>query len=527
MDRLLVLAGVLLWFLIGTPAHANDSADCNQSSNPELTIRGCTKLLQIRGQTQQNMAFASRNRGVAYYKKGDFDRAIADADRAIAVKPDLAEAYYDRSAAYRAKGDYDRAVADDGIAIRLKPDFAEAYCDRGSAYGAKGDYDRAVADYGIAIRLKPDFAEAYNNRGFAFFLKGDFGRAINNASRALVIRPDYGDAFDTRGEAYRAKGDYDRALADFDSAVRLLPDNAEIRFHRGLANQAKGDTASALADFKVAAGLFRAGDKLRETALARIAELEAVPAAPVKQVGAPATAASEFGRRVALVIGNSAYRSVGLLPNPSRDAELVGAALRRTGVEDVTVAHDLDRDGLIAALKAFAQKADAADWAVIYYAGHGIEVGGLNYLVPVDAKLESDRDVPDEAVSLDRILSSIEGAHKLRLVVLDACRNNPFAQQMKRTGASRAIGRGLARVEPTGATLVVYAAKEGTTAADGDSGNSPFAVSFANRVVESGVEINKTFRFVRQDVLAATGNGQEPFVYGSLPPVDFFFVPPK
>ena len=494
MARLLVLAGALLWFLTGTPAHADDSADCNQSSNPELAIGGCTNLLQIRGQTKQNIAFAFRNRGVAYYKKGDFDRAIADADRAIAVKPD----------------------------------WAEAFCDRGAAYGAKGDYDRANADNDMAIRLKPDFAAAYNNRGFVYFLKGDFDRAIANVNRALVIRPDLGIAFDTRGQAYRAKGDYDRALADFDSAVRLLPDNAEIRFHRGMAKRAKGDVASALADFKVAAGHFRAGDKLREATLARIAELEAIPAAPVKEVSPPlATVASEFGRRVALVIGNSAYRSVGLLSNPARDAELVGAALRRTGVEDVTVVHDLDRDGMIATLKAFAQKADAADWAVIYYAGHGIEVGGLNYLVPVDARLESDRDVPDEAISLERILSSIEGAHKLRLVVLDACRNNPFAQQMKRTSASRAIGRGLARVEPTGATLVVYAAKEGTTAADGDSGNSPFAVSFANRVVESGVEINKTFRFVRQDVLAATGNGQEPFVYGSLPPVDFFFVPPK
>jgi len=129
MARLLVLAGVLLWFLVGTPALANDSADCNQSSNPELTIRGCTKLLQIRGQTKQNIAFAFRNRGVAYYKKGDFDRAIADADRSIAVKPDLAEAFCDRGAAYRAKGDYDRAIADYGMAIRLKPDFAVAYND--------------------------------------------------------------------------------------------------------------------------------------------------------------------------------------------------------------------------------------------------------------------------------------------------------------------------------------------------------------------------------------------------------------
>jgi uncharacterized caspase-like protein len=228
-----------------------------------------------------------------------------------------------------------------------------------------------------------------------------------------------------------------------------------------------------------------------------------------------------------LVIGNSAYRAVQHLPNPSHDAELIGAALRSTGIEDVTVVHDLDRESTVAALKAFARKADAADWAVIYYAGHGIEIGGTNYLIPVDAKLETDCDVLDEAIPLERMQSAIEGAHKLKLIVLDACRNNPFAPQIKVTVANRSIGRGLSPVEPTGATLVVYAAKGGTSAEDGDGVDSPFALSFAKRIVEPGVEINKTLRFLRQDVLRKTGNHQEPFVYGSLPPDDFYFVPPK
>ena len=241
----------------------------------------------------------------------------------------------------------------------------------------------------------------------------------------------------------------------------------------------------------------------------------AVPAAPI-----------ESGRRVALVIGNSAYRAVGLLPNPANDAELVGAALRQAGIE-VTIDHDLDREGMIAALRAFTRKANAADWAVIYYAGHGLEVGGTNYLIPVDAKLETDLDVSDEAISLERMMAAIQGARRLKLVVLDACRNNPFARQMKVTVANRSIGRGLAPAEPTGATLVAYAAKEGTTAQDGDSGDSPFALSFAKRVVEPGVEINIVFRYVRKDVLESTNNEQEPFVYGSLPPDNFYFVAPK
>ena len=142
-------------------------------------------------------------------------------------------------------------------------------------------------------------------------------------------------------------------------------------------------------------------------------------------------------RRVALVIGNSGYRAVQQLPNPSHDAELVGAALRSTGIEDVAVVHDLDRESMVAALKAFARKADAADWAIIYYAGHGIEIGGTNYLIPVDAKLETDRDVPDEAIPLEQMQTTIEGAHKLKLIVLDACRDNPFAAQMKLTVANR------------------------------------------------------------------------------------------
>jgi uncharacterized caspase-like protein len=182
---------------------------------------------------------------------------------------------------------------------------------------------------------------------------------------------------------------------------------------------------------------------------------------------------------------------------------------------------------MVAALKAFARKADAANWAVIYYAGHGIETGGTNYLIPVDAKLETDRDVPEEAISLEQMQSKIEGAHKLKLIVLDACRDNPFAAQMKLTVANRSIGRGLSPVEPTDGTLVVYAAKGGTSVEDGEGDDSPFAISFAKRIVEPGVEINKTFRFLRQDVLRKTGNHQEPFVYGSLPPDDFYFVPPK
>ena len=230
-------------------------------------------------------------------------------------------------------------------------------------------------------------------------------------------------------------------------------------------------------------------------------------------------------RRAALVIGNSAYKAVPALPNARRDAETVAASLRQVGFDSVKVEFDLTREGLINALRLFAREADRADWALIYFAGHGLEVGGTNFLIPVDARLETDRDVNFEAVPLDAILNSVESAKRLRLVLLDACRDNPFASQMRRNGATRSIGRGLARVEPDSGTLVVYASKHGEVALDGDGQNSPFVSAFVKNLPKPGVEIRRLFDLVRDDVMEATRRRQQPFSYGSVPGrEDFYFV---
>jgi hypothetical protein len=232
-------------------------------------------------------------------------------------------------------------------------------------------------------------------------------------------------------------------------------------------------------------------------------------------------------KRVALVIGNGAYTGVPYLPNPPRDAEAVAKAFKRIGFDRVISANNLTRDELLSTLRNFAALADGADWAVVYYAGHGMEIAGTNYALPVDAKLTTDRDVAFEAIPLTQFLTAVEGARKLRLIFVDACRDNPFLAKIRRTGATRSIGRGLARIEPPGGTLVAYAARDGEVAHDGDNGNSPFVSSLLQRIETPGLELNKLFRLVRNDVMVATANSQEPFVYGSLPPDDFFFVPPK
>ncbi|TFV39384.1 caspase family protein [Bradyrhizobium frederickii] len=231
---------------------------------------------------------------------------------------------------------------------------------------------------------------------------------------------------------------------------------------------------------------------------------------------------------VALVMGNSAYKNVARLANPANDAALVGGMFRKAGFDTVDIKLDLNVAEMRRALRDFGGKAREADVAVVYYAGHGIELDGTNYLIPTDATLETDSDVLDETIALDRALFAVEPAKQLRLIILDACRDNPFAKTMKRTIASRAIGRGLAKVEPSSPnTMIAFAAKAGSTASDGDARNSPFATALVERLPLPGLDLRKAFGFVRDDVLKTTGYKQEPYVYGSLGGDDVPLIPAK
>ena len=231
-------------------------------------------------------------------------------------------------------------------------------------------------------------------------------------------------------------------------------------------------------------------------------------------------------KRVALVVGNSAYENVVGLTNPAHDAAAITDMFKRAGFDVVDSKHDLKNAEMRRALREFTDKARDADIAVIYYAGHGIEVNGINYLVPVDAVLERDTDAYDEAISLDRILQAIEPAKRLHLVILDACRNNPFLKKMTRTVASRSMDRGLIGIEPNGQnTLIAYAAKAGFTAMDGDGQNSPFALALLKHLTTPGLDLRRSLGLVRDDVLAATANKQEPYYTGSLGGEDMALVP--
>src|SRR6516165_250949 len=232
-------------------------------------------------------------------------------------------------------------------------------------------------------------------------------------------------------------------------------------------------------------------------------------------------------KRIALAIGNSNYDAVPKLPNPSRDAIAIGQMLRDAHFDNVDVIINASNQELKRALRKFESDADQADIAVIYYAGHGLEIGGINYLIPVDARLASDRDADDEAVRLDRVVSSADSASKLRVIILDACRDNPFTSLMRQhSKGGRAVTSGLGKTEPTSTdTLIAYAAKAGSTAEDGDGQHSPFTAAILKSLTIPGLDIRLAFGRVKDEVMRVTGSRQEPFVYGSLGGSNFPLVP--
>ena len=231
-------------------------------------------------------------------------------------------------------------------------------------------------------------------------------------------------------------------------------------------------------------------------------------------------------RRIALVIGNGKYENAGLLANPTNDADAIADLFTKAGFDSVDRRRDLGVVEFKRAVREFVDRAASADVAVVYYSGHGLEIGGVNYLIPVDAKLTSVLDMDDEAVSLDRILVAAGHVKKLSLIILDACRENPFHPAADDARVTRGVSMGLAGVGPTVAdTLIAFAAKAGSVSYDGDGRNSPFTTALLKYVTQPGLDIRLALGKVRDDVLRATNHRQEPYVYGSLGGENVALVP--
>ncbi len=221
-----------------------------QSVDPDTRIAGCTALIQAGQDTTENLSVIYNNRGTAYERKREYDRAIQDYNEAIRLSPNYAYTYRNRGLAYNNKGDYDRAIQDFNDVIRLNPTYASAYYCRGNAYIGKEDFDRAIQDFNEAIRLNPTYASAYDGRGNAYDGKDDYDRAIRDYNEAIRLNPNDAHTYNNRGLAYNNKGDYDRAIQDYNEAIRLNPNLALAYEKRGDAYLFQSKLTAAITNFE-------------------------------------------------------------------------------------------------------------------------------------------------------------------------------------------------------------------------------------------------------------------------------------
>ena len=230
-------------------------------------------------------------------------------------------------------------------------------------------------------------------------------------------------------------------------------------------------------------------------------------------------------KRVALIVGNSAYAHAGPLTNPANDAADMAAALKEVGIE-VLLGLDLDKRAFDLKVRDFARALTSADTGIFFYAGHGLQVGGRNYLVPVDAQLQNERDLDFEAVALDFVLKQmeLERETKTNIVFLDACRDNPLGRNLARSMGTRStsVGRGLAQVQTGVGTFIAYSTQPGNVALDGAGRNSPFTAALAKGVKAPGRNLTAVMIDVRREVLSVTNGKQVPWDHSALTG-DFYF----
>jgi tetratricopeptide (TPR) repeat protein len=563
MHRLMLILAMALSALWTVPALAQSRSQlgplCTTDTTPaDQQIDACNKIIALKVFSGPQLANVYFWRAVGWNKKGNYPQVIADTTEALRLKPDQA-LYNLRGSAYFDKGEYDIAIADFNDALRSGPPNGSIFHNRGNAYRGKGDYTKAIADYDSANRLSPN-AYSLLNRGLSKQALGDLDAALADINDAIRLDPSLPSGLIDRAVVWRAKGDLDRAIADGTEAIRLARAKAPVNImtppgsvlisayiQRALAYEAKGDFDNAKKDYAAVleGRASDAGSKANQaTAKVRLSLLSEAPAAPPPRNAI--TGPSPFGaapkraesaapvqsaatsRRVALVIGNGAYAHVKSLPNPANDARSIAKSLRDIGFT-VTEGIDLDRAAMQSMTREFLREAARAQIAVVYYAGHGVQIDGRNYLVPVDIQFQSGTDVTAVMMDMDTIMAGLDDQVRTNILILDACRNNPMAPKVATAGTSRGIeggteaGSGLAAPTSLGSgstlgagTLIAFATAPGQVALDGEGANSPFSAALSRHIGTPGLEVQQMLTRVRAEVVAATKSKQVPWSNSSL-----------
>lgn len=563
MSRLFVALALLAATLWSAPASAQSRSQlgllCTTETTPaDRMVEACSKIIALKVFRGEQLATVYFWRAVGWNKKGDYAKVIADTTEAIRLQPSQA-VYNLRGSAYYDKGDYDIAIADFDDALKLGPPDGIIFHNRGNAWRGKGDYAKAVADYDMSIKADPRSAFSFQNRGIAKEALGDLDGALSDINQAIRLDPTLPQPLINRTAIWRAKNDLDRAIADGSEAIRLAKDKPPVNImtppnsvlisaytHRALAYEAKGDYARAKDDYNATLAIVAsdAGSKANQaTAKVRLS-LVTDAAAPIprdaplpatrptavpalQQTGAtpmPSPAPTAPGTRMALVIGNGAYAHVKTLPNPPNDARAVAKSLREIGFT-VSEGVDLDRAAMQRMTREFLRDAVRAQVAIVYYAGHGVQVDGRNYLIPVDVELKPGTGMTEAMIDMDTIMAGLDDQVRTNILIFDACRNNPMAQQIAAAGSSRGIegASGLAAPTSLGSgatfgagTLIAFATAPGQVALDGEGANSPFSAALSRHIGTPGLEVQQMLTRVRAEVVSGTKNKQVPWSNSSL-----------
>src|SRR5438445_917673 len=567
MRRAILILSLLAAALWSAPSLAQSRAQfgplCTTDTTPaDQQIDACNKIIALKIFSGAKLATIYFWRAVGWNKKGNYNQVIADASEAIRLHPSTA-LYNLRGSAYYDKGEDDIAIADFNDALRMGPPSGIIFHNRGNAWRSKGEYAKAIADYDQSIKLGPPSAFSWQNRGISKRALGDLDGALADINEAIRLDPQLPQPLTSRAVIWRAKDDFDHAIADTTEAIRLAKAKAPVNImtppgsvlisaysQRALSYEAKGDLERAKQDYATVlqGQASDAGSKANQaTAKVRLSLLsEVLPpprkpaesprsraesAAPPPPAGAaspppaPAQAATATSRRVALVIGNGAYTHVRALPNPTNDARSIAKSLRDIGFV-VSEGTDLNRTAMQATIRDFLREAARSQVAVVYYAGHGVQVDGRNYLVPVDIQFQAGSGMTDTMMDMDTIMAGLDDQVRTNILILDACRNNPIAPKVASTGPARDIqagSSGLAAPATLGAgstlgagTLIAFATAPGQVALDGEGANSPFSAALTRHIGTPGLEVQQMLTRVRAEVVAATKGKQVPWSNSSL-----------
>ena len=458
---------------------------------------------------------------------GDPDAAIAACERIIARGPirggySMAVAFSHRGQAYENKADYDHAIADFSQAILLKPGVSGYFTMRAVAAEKSGKTDAARGDFRMASNLDPTNQDALNG------LKRVETRSIVSTGGASASPPAPDAVTPPSPPAgTSAPAALVAAISPTPPAVTIAPVAPVAAATTAAPGGTATSSASAGSDRTAAAATAPpTNSPATSSPSGTVAMADAAATLPRPAVSASASSTSTtpapndtLGARVALVIGNGKYVNANVLPNPPNDAHAMAGALREIGF-DVQEGENLDRASMETQLREFLHKASNASIVLLFYAGHGMQVDGKNYLVPVDAKLAEASDLPFETIEIDKVLDSLGDPRHTNIILLDACRDNPLARSFAShlpASRSAAVPTGLAAYSAVGTgTLIAYATAPGQTALDGQGADSPFTTSLLHNIKTPGLEIRQVLTRVRAEVASATGNKQIPWDNSSL-----------